>query len=98
MSHQAVHESSSATHESGDQRVDMHCHCLPGIDDGPATLEDALAVAERPNIPNTTSGDRPNWSRALPLALHEIQRSKLMRQIGRQITKTRNGPIGSGTS
>ncbi|HEX8323498.1 MAG TPA: CpsB/CapC family capsule biosynthesis tyrosine phosphatase [Tepidisphaeraceae bacterium] len=24
--------------------VDMHCHCLPGIDDGPATLADALAV------------------------------------------------------
>jgi protein-tyrosine phosphatase len=44
MSHQAVHESSSATHESGDQRVDMHCHCLPGIDDGPATLEDALSL------------------------------------------------------
>lgn len=24
--------------------VDMHCHCLPGLDDGPATLADALAV------------------------------------------------------
>jgi protein-tyrosine phosphatase len=28
-----------------EQRVDMHCHCLPGIDDGPATLEDALALS-----------------------------------------------------
>ena len=61
-----------------------------------ASLEDALKVNERPNMPGTI--DRQNWSRALPLALHEIQRSKLMRQIGRQITKTRNGPIGSGTS
>jgi protein-tyrosine phosphatase len=25
--------------------IDIHCHLLPGIDDGPATLEDALALA-----------------------------------------------------
>ena len=24
--------------------VDIHCHCLPGLDDGPETLDDALAV------------------------------------------------------
>lgn len=24
--------------------VDVHCHCLPSIDDGPATMEDALAL------------------------------------------------------
>lgn len=24
--------------------VDIHCHCLPGIDDGPETLDDALAL------------------------------------------------------
>ena len=37
-----------------------------------ATLEDALAVAERPNIPNTTSDRRPNWSRALPVPLDDF--------------------------
>jgi len=26
------------------QCVDMHCHCLPGVDDGPRTLEQALAL------------------------------------------------------
>jgi protein-tyrosine phosphatase len=26
--------------------VDVHCHILPGIDDGPATLEESLAMAE----------------------------------------------------
>jgi protein-tyrosine phosphatase len=26
--------------------IDLHCHLLPGIDDGPATLEDALAMAQ----------------------------------------------------
>jgi protein-tyrosine phosphatase len=25
--------------------IDLHCHILPGVDDGPATLEEALAVA-----------------------------------------------------
>src|SRR4051794_13951557 len=24
--------------------VDVHCHCLPGVDDGPATIEDSLKL------------------------------------------------------
>jgi len=35
-----------------------------------ATLEDALGVEIRPNIPGTT--DRPNWSRALPVPIEEL--------------------------
>jgi protein-tyrosine phosphatase len=27
------------------QLIDLHCHVLPGIDDGPATLEDSVALA-----------------------------------------------------
>jgi protein-tyrosine phosphatase len=26
--------------------IDLHCHLLPGLDDGPKTLEDSLAMAE----------------------------------------------------
>ena len=26
--------------------IDLHCHLLPGIDDGPATLEDAVALCQ----------------------------------------------------
>jgi protein-tyrosine phosphatase len=26
--------------------IDMHCHILPGLDDGPATIEESLAMAE----------------------------------------------------
>jgi 4-alpha-glucanotransferase len=37
-----------------------------------ATLEDALGVAQRPNLPGTTSAQRANWSRALPLSLEDI--------------------------
>ena len=27
--------------------LDLHCHLIPGIDDGPAALEDSLAMARR---------------------------------------------------
>jgi protein-tyrosine phosphatase len=29
---------------SSDISVDLHCHCLPGIDDGPATMADSLSL------------------------------------------------------
>jgi 4-alpha-glucanotransferase len=38
-----------------------------------ATLEDALGVAERPNLPGTTGDRRANWSLALPESLEAIQ-------------------------
>jgi 4-alpha-glucanotransferase len=38
-----------------------------------ATLEDALGVAERPNLPGTTIRRRPNWSLALPETIEEIE-------------------------
>ena len=38
-----------------------------------ATLEDAIGVIERPNVPGTTDDERPNWSLALPLSLEEIE-------------------------
>ncbi len=37
-----------------------------------ATLEDALGVAERPNLPGTTSEQRENWSRALPEPIDQL--------------------------
>jgi 4-alpha-glucanotransferase len=36
------------------------------------TLEDALVVAERPNLPGTTT-ERPNWSLALPVPLEDLE-------------------------
>ena len=29
-----------------ERSVDVHCHCLPGLDDGPATLEDSLSLCQ----------------------------------------------------
>jgi 4-alpha-glucanotransferase len=57
-----------------------------------ASLDDVLNVSERPNIPGTI--DRPNWSLALPYPLHEIKRSRLLRIISLNLTKTRKVRAG----
>jgi 4-alpha-glucanotransferase len=46
-----------------------------------ATLEDALGVEERPNLPGTGDADRPNWSLPLPLLLEEIERDPRMAAV-----------------
>lgn len=38
-----------------------------------ATLEDALAVEDRPNMPGTQSRERPNWSLALPASIETLE-------------------------
>jgi 4-alpha-glucanotransferase len=45
-----------------------------------ATLEDALAVVERPNMPNTTV-EWPNWSRALPCPLEAMEHHPLVQAV-----------------
>jgi 4-alpha-glucanotransferase len=45
-----------------------------------ATLEDALAVEERPNMPGTTT-QWPNWSLALPGGLEALENSALPQRI-----------------
>jgi 4-alpha-glucanotransferase len=47
-----------------------------------ATLDDALAVVERPNMPGTTTA-WPNWSLALPLPLEEIEQQELPRRLAK---------------
>ncbi len=49
-----------------------------------ATLEDACAVAERPNMPGTLA-EWPNWSLALPLPLEELEKQPLPRAIARDL-------------
>jgi 4-alpha-glucanotransferase len=49
-----------------------------------ATLEDALAVAERPNMPGTVD-EWPNWSIALPAPLEAIEQAPLPRAISRTL-------------
>jgi 4-alpha-glucanotransferase len=51
-----------------------------------ATLDDAAAVEERPNLPGTTT-EWPNWSIALPMPLEELEQRPLPRAIARALAR-----------
>jgi protein-tyrosine phosphatase len=53
--------------------LDLHCHILPGVDDGPVTLEEALAMARfcvADGITHITA--TPHCNRSLRLLRHDI--------------------------
>ena len=51
-----------------------------------ATLDDAMAVEERPNIPSTND-EWPNWRLALPEPIETLETSRLARRIGRALRR-----------
>jgi len=51
-----------------------------------ATLDDALAVPERPNMPGTIS-EWPNWSLALPKTLEQLEEADLPRRIAAALAR-----------
>jgi len=51
-----------------------------------ATLDDALAVPERPNMPGTVT-EWPNWSLALPRPLEELEEAPLPRKVAAALTR-----------
>jgi 4-alpha-glucanotransferase len=51
-----------------------------------ATLDDALAVPERPNVPGTTQ-ERANWSIALPAPLETLQTTPLALRIAAALAR-----------
>jgi 4-alpha-glucanotransferase len=53
-----------------------------------ATLEDAMAVEKRPNMPATTT-EWPNWRLALPRPIEELDRDPLARRIARALARGR---------
>lgn len=65
-----------------------------------ATLEDALGVEERPNLPGA-GADHANWCRALPKPLEEIEADPLPLAIGRTLARrasARDRRRGTGRS
>jgi 4-alpha-glucanotransferase len=56
-----------------------------------ASMEDALGVEERPNVPGTTS-EWPNWRLALPQPLEDIEQSPGPRRIAEAMTAARRSP------
>ncbi len=53
-----------------------------------ATLDDAVLVEERPNMPATTH-QWPNWSIALPLSIEQIEKDATARRLARILSKGR---------
>ena len=62
--------------------IDLHCHVLPGIDDGPATLADSLALARAAVRGGTrtivatphVSARYPNDAARIAEAMHQLSR------------------------
>lgn len=52
-----------------------------------ASLDDALEVDERPNMPGTSG--RPNWCLGLPVPLREVKKSPLIREVSAAIRQGR---------
>lgn len=53
-----------------------------------ATLEDALAVEVRPNVPGTTGERRPNWSIPLPGGIEALEAAELPRRIAAALERS----------
>jgi 4-alpha-glucanotransferase len=69
--------------KSDDREVARRVHRLLGESNSAlvaASLEDALAVRRRPNLPGTTV-ERPNWSLPLPLALEDLIRDPGVEEV-----------------
>jgi len=70
-----------------------------GSDLAVATLEDAVGVGQRPNLPGTID-EHPNWRRALPVAIEDLDLS-LAPAIAEMMRDARGraapGPHGSAT-
>jgi len=56
-----------------------------------ASLDDALGVAERPNLPGTTD-ERPNWRLALPLPLEDVESDPGVAAVASAVAAGRSVP------
>lgn len=71
--------------------VDVHCHCLPGIDDGPATLQDALRLC------SALADDGFTTILATPHQLGTIGRDNTAEQIRRLAAELQEALDREGT-
>lgn len=60
-----------------------------------ATLDDCLAVAERPNMPGTVD-TWPNWRLALPATVEEIREHPLPLRVAAALRRDRSGQASPG--
>jgi 4-alpha-glucanotransferase len=52
-----------------------------------ATLEDALVLEQRVNLPGTVAPARPNWSIALPVPIEELEQDPFVASVARTMTR-----------
>jgi 4-alpha-glucanotransferase len=57
-----------------------------------ATLEDALGVVDRPNVPGTTT-ERPNWTLPLPVPLDDLAGHPRVRRLAAILSKGMSGSV-----
>ena len=68
--------------------VDLHCHILPGLDDGPKTIEDSLAMAEEAiadGITHVVATPHANSTYTFDFSRITGARNKLQTQIGEHL-------------
>jgi len=61
-----------------------------------ATLDDALAVDRRPNLPGTTDDQRSNWRLPLPKPLEEIEHDPLVLDVARLLSSRGTPEVDPG--
>jgi len=69
--------------------VDLHCHLLPGIDDGAQTIEDSLAMAEdaiRDGITCVVATPHANTEYHFDYAKVRAAREELQSRLGQRLT------------
>jgi len=57
-----------------------------------ATLDDALVVEERPNVPGTLD-EWPNWRIALPVPLEDLEQAPLAQSIAASLNRRHHHPM-----
>ena len=68
--------------------VDLHCHILPGIDDGPATMEESEAMAESAiadEITHVVATPHSNSTHSFHFARVRQLRDELQAKIGKRL-------------
>ena len=58
-----------------------------------ATLEDALGVEHRPNVPGTNDDARANWSQRLPMSLEEIVATGVLARLAETLRRDAGGAV-----
>jgi protein-tyrosine phosphatase len=69
--------------------VDIHCHILPGLDDGPRTLDESLQMAEAAiadGITHVVATPHSSEKYAFDPALVRTRRDELQAQLGDRLT------------